>query len=90
MDLEIFTWWVQGITFQEAAKKREPALFELYGALEAKRREIMQLNAAECAEQYQNFEWLTPYLNDPPLLTSQTVFQLQNEQAGHLIELYYR
>ena len=89
VDAELFAWWIQGVSYAEAAKRRESALDLPASLPDTRRRAIREINLAECMEQYQIFEWLTPYLNSPPLLTSQSVFQLDSAQAGVLVQLYY-
>ena len=89
VDVQLFACWVQGVSDEEAAKRREH-LLDLPQSLPAARKHVIkELNKAECAEQYQIFEWLIPYLNSPPLLSSQNVFQLDQAQASALVQLYY-
>jgi hypothetical protein len=89
VDVSLFSCWVQGIPHLDAARRREILLDLPPGLPDTRRRTIKELNFAECAEQYQIFEWLTPYLNTPHLLSAQSVFQLGQAQASELIQLYY-
>ena len=47
------------------------------------------INMHECAEQFQFYEWITPFLNEPTQFRTQSVFVLHPSDVAHMIEACY-
>jgi len=99
LDKLAFRDWVGGSTAAEAAREKEEDLAKwllnanpphrIENAFDPKWRMARNINMFECAEQFQFYEWITPFLNEPSQFRTQSLFVLQLSDIVHMIETYY-
>ena len=99
LDKLSFATWVAGGTAADAAREKEKDLAKwlltarpphrIENAFDPKWRMARNINMHECAEQFQFYEWITPFLNEPTQFRTQSVFVLHPSDVAHMIEAYY-
>ena len=99
LDKLAFKEWVSGRTAADAAREKEKELAEwlltaqpphrIENAFDPKWRMARNINMSECAEQFQFYEWITPFLNEPAQFQTQALFALQPSDVSYMLEAYY-
>jgi hypothetical protein len=99
LDKLVFKEWVCGRTAADAAREKERDLarwlltakppHKIENHLDPKWRMVRSINMQECLEQFQLYEWITPFLNDPTQFYTQSLFVLQPSDIAYMIEAYY-
>ena len=99
LDKLVFKEWVCGRTAADAAREKERDLarwllaakppHKIENHLDPKWRMVRSINMQECLEQFQLYEWITPFLNDPTQFYTQSLFVLQPSDIAYMIEANY-
>mmetsp|Transcript_39951 Transcript_39951/g.81810 ORF Transcript_39951/g.81810 Transcript_39951/m.81810 type:complete len:404 (-) Transcript_39951:15-1226(-) len=92
-----FRHWVEGRTPQEADTEKRQALHRhLFGnknslsQMDKKTWNIAQrVSIQECIDQFQVYDWLLPYFNEPQLFNTQMTFILEPATLKTMTEAFY-
>ena len=86
VDLDVFSLWLKGYDAERANAER---LKHLSGSISLEFHDHPALLLSETRDQYRTFQLLEPYLQLPPTLLNQHLFQLSIATKLALIEQYY-
>ncbi len=85
-DVEVFSLWLKGYTAEKASAEREKHLTD---PVTRDFQDYPALLLSETRDQYRTFNLLEPYLQLPPTLLNQHLFQLPVATKRALIQSYY-
>mmetsp|Transcript_63979 Transcript_63979/g.146564 ORF Transcript_63979/g.146564 Transcript_63979/m.146564 type:complete len:438 (+) Transcript_63979:196-1509(+) len=105
VDAITFEAWVKGLTAAEAMRYKEPEIQRFLLQMQEsgsdmgskhqgehqdyRWRNARKLVWQECVDQYQFFEWMTPFLNEPLSFRTQTLVVVAGGDIPRMLDMYY-